>query len=376
MSFVMDESEFFPRGLALGDHFCNRVEEQKRLSSNIKSTTATLIVSPRRYGKTSLALTVLHNHKIPYAYIDLYAEMDEDGISNTILGGIGDILYRLESGPKKAIKAVTDFFAGLSISFSFKGAEVKVEFPGARKSPAKLVLTALKGLDALLQKKKKKIVLFLDEFQRLNEVSESVTIEGALRHVAQQSRNICFIFSGSNRHMLNKMFEDRTRPFYNLCDKISLERIAAGDYRPFIQSRAQEKWSKPLAEEIIEEIFFFSMRHPYYLNVLCHQLWNNKEAPTIKTVIAAWEQYAQEEKSKIISDLDNLSSNQSKMLRAIAKYGIKYQATSKEFLALTKFSSSSAVQALKRLQAADYLYVDEKGRYHLLDPLMEYLYSA
>jgi len=372
---MTDKKEFFPQGLALGNNFCNRLDEQKRLLNNIQSTSATLIASPRRYGKTSLALNVLYKYKIPFAFIDLYAEIDEEGIANTILSGIGDVLYQLESAPQKAMKAVTDFFAGLSISFGFKGAQVKVGFSKVRKTPARLLLTTLKELDAILQRKKKKIVLFLDEFQRVSEVSESMAIEGALRNIAQQTRNISFIFSGSNRHLLNDMFNDRAKPFYNLCDKITLSRIEEKDYIPFIQKKAQKKWKKSLKKEAIEEIFVLTQRHPYYLNVLCHRLWYRKEPPTVSTTLHEWEQYTQEEKNKVMMELERLSVNQSKMIIAISKYGAKYRPSGRDFLALSKFSSSSAIQTLKKLQVLDYLYINKEGQYCLLDPVIEYLFA-
>jgi len=170
------------------------------------------------------------------------------------------------------------------------------------------------------------------------------------------------------------MFNDRARPFYNLCDKIMLGRIAEKHYIPFMPKEAQQKWSKKLPDDTIAKIFELSMRHPYYTNVLCHRLWDDKKVPTSSKVITAWEQYSQEEQSRIRADLDQLSGNQSKMLIAIAKYGSQHSPNSKEFLALTKFSSSSAVQALKKLKAADYLYISEEGKYCLVDPLIKYLF--
>ena len=55
----------FPQGLALGDNFCNRFNERKYLQNNIQSIRPTLIMSPRRYGKTSLVLYVLNELKFP-----------------------------------------------------------------------------------------------------------------------------------------------------------------------------------------------------------------------------------------------------------------------------------------------------------------------
>lgn len=320
MSYDRKTRQILPRGLALDKNFCNREAEQQKLLYNIQSSQATLVTSPRRYGKTSLVLNVLYHHKVPFAWVDLYAELDEQGIINAILAGIGDIIYKLEPSHKKALAAVSNFFSRMNLHFSFKETEIKVEFATPRQSSPKTLLTILKELEQTLQKKKKKIVLFLDEFQRLSEISKSTTIEGALRNIAQQTKHISFVFSGSNRHLLNGIFNDRTRPFYNLCDKLTLDRIDQKHYVPFIQHKAKQRWGKALSDEVIDLILDLTQRHPYYLNVLCNRLWYEKSVPVITDVDVSWEKYAFEEKSKIMAELDQLSTNQAKLIRAIAKY--------------------------------------------------------
>ena len=367
--------DYFPQGLASGDSFCNRIQEQKKLEENIKLTRPTLVMSPRRYGKTSLILKVLNNVKTPYAHMDLYSELNEMEIQNTVLSAIGDILFTLESGPKKALQFVTEFFSDLSVNFKFVGAQIKIEFSRSRKSPAKVILEALQKLDVTLKKKNKKAVLFFDEFQRLGQITDNATIEGALRQVAQSSKHIQFIFSGSNRHLLAQMFDDRTKPLYKLCDRLILERMNTESYLPFINEKAVNKWKKPLDTEVIDTIISLTEQHPYYVNILCHRLWLNSKMPTTDTVETIWRQYCIEEKSNVMNELDLLSHNQSKMLIAIAKYGDSALPMSAEFIGLTAFPLSSASQSLKILMQKDYLFMNENQRYCILDPMIKFLFS-
>ena len=372
---VIISEDYFPLGLASYESFCNREDLQAHLKANIRVASPTLITSPRRYGKTSLVFYVIQQMKLPFACVDLYAELDEVAIQNAILSGIGEALYAITSNTKKALQLVANFFAGLNISFDFEGVQVKVSVAKVKKIPAKVIMSALEKLDATLAKEKKKVVLFFDEFQRLAQVAKSTTIEGALRHVAQQSKNIAFIFSGSNRYLLGKMFDDSIKPFYNLCDRIILERISAEHYVPFIQKKAKLKWKKHLGDDVIMLILNLTKRHPYYLNVLCHRLWLRSKMPTESGVLAAWNKYAQERKSDISAELDLLPDNQAKMLIAIAKYGTDYSPMSAEFIALTKFPLSSASIAVKSLQKLDYIYAVEDGKYQVLDPVIEYLFE-
>jgi len=365
----------FPQGLAFGDNFCNRLNERKYLQNNVRSIRPTLIMSPRRYGKTSLVLYVLNELKIPFAHIDLYSEIDEAEVQNSILSAIGDILYSIESTPKKALKFVTDFFSSLSVSFTIENTQIKVQFSKSKKSPAKNILDSLKKLENVLQSKGKTVVFFIDEFQRLAQITESTTIEGSLRHIAQGSKNIMFIFSGSNRHLLSRMFDDKNKPFYKLCDRIILDRISKDDYIPFIQDKTKKQWGNMLSKEVIEQILDTTANHPYYVNVLCHKLWLLSDLPSTRDVEDAWQQCALEEKTNILDEIDLLSTNQAKMLIAIAKYGESILPMSKEFLALTNFSLSSASQSVQVLKKRDYLYLDSGNKYRIVDPLIKYIFT-
>ena len=215
--------ELFPQKLALGDNFCNRVEEQEKLRGNILGVRPTLIMSPRRYGKTSLGVYVIEQLKIPYSHLDLFPLASSQDVQNVILGGIGEIIASIESTTSKALKAVSDFFSELSISFKLIGTKIEVDLMRSSKGESKTILTALKLLDNILVKRKNKAILFLDEFQRLSQMQEPEVIEGAIRHIAEKTNNIVFLFSGSNRHLLGKMFDDRQRPLYKLCDRIHLD---------------------------------------------------------------------------------------------------------------------------------------------------------
>ena len=217
-------------------------------------------MSPRRYGKTSLVTHVIHKLKIPCATIDLYAELNDTEIQNSILTGIAKLVYSVESTAAKAIQFVTQFFSELNVSFQYHGTEMKIELRKSESAPAKTILSALKKLDELLIKRKKQVVLFFDEFQRVAEISTSGTIEGSLRHIAQQSQMISFIFSGSNRRILEGMFYDNKKPLYKLCDRISLERISKDDYKPFIQHLAKIKWHDHLDADTIDSIFNFDLK--------------------------------------------------------------------------------------------------------------------
>ena len=110
--------DYFPLSLAVGYAFCNRTVEQRNLTYNLLESRPTLIVSPRRYGKTSLALHTLKQSKLIYMHFDFFSAINEQDIQNIILKGAGQLIGQIEKIPQKMLTLATEFFSGLSIKFS------------------------------------------------------------------------------------------------------------------------------------------------------------------------------------------------------------------------------------------------------------------
>src|SRR5205085_2388232 len=132
---------------------------------------------------------------------------------------------------------------------------------------------ALLLLDKLLIEKKKRAIIFLDEFQEVGQISKNRAIEGAFRTAAQEMRALSLIFSGSIRSLLLSMFEDESRPLYKLCRKIKLDRISAIDYEHHIQKIAISTWNKKIEKGVFDRIMELTNRHPYYVNYLADTVW-------------------------------------------------------------------------------------------------------
>lgn len=372
----MKSDTIFPQKLALGSNFCNRINEQRLLKNLILENRPALITSPRRYGKTSLAVYVLKNLNIPYSHLDLFPLADIQDVENAILGGVGEIVGSTENTTEKALRAISSFFSELSISFKLIGTKITVDL-GRSKSELQTttISNALKVLDEKLTIKKQKAVLFLDEFQRLGQMNRAEIVEGAIRHVAQQSHNLIFVFSGSNRHLLGEMFDSSNRPLYKLCNRIVLERISKDDYQKFLIKFSNDFYSENLPEATIDCILDLTERHPYYVNVLCSRLWRSEKIFSQEDVKSCWNNYAVEEKSAIFKELELLSLNQMKLLIAISMRNAVLMPLSDDFLTFARLPVASARQSLKALVEKDYVHQNEHKEYCVLDPLIKYILS-
>jgi uncharacterized protein len=362
--------DYFPLSLALGKAFCNRKTELQLLKNNLIESRPSLIVSPRRYGKTSLAVNAISQIKLTHTIFDFLSAINESDVEKIILKGAGHLINAVEKGPKKALKIATDLFAGLSIKLSLDTLGLSIEINKKSEEPAANILKILERIEKLAEKYNKKLVLFFDEFQRVYEISENQSIESVIRQMAQQSRRLSFIFSGSNRHLLYQMFNDRNRPFYKLCDRITLERIGEREYELYLQEVAQKTGGKTLDTKVIKNIFVCTERHPYYLNLLCSRFWTQKKM-THDRVVEIWQNYVIEERSQVAIELDLLSHSQRKLLITLARCDGTTAPRSSEFEIISGMPGATITQALKFLEKKDYIFKDQFGKYSVLDPLFK-----
>lgn len=362
---------YFPTYLALGQAFCNRQEELKRILYNLKGNTPTLLISPRRYGKTSLALKSFEKIKWPYSHIDLYKALSEEDILRFILNGIGQLLGSLESTPKKLISLASEFFASMQIRIVLEKVGIKLEYGQRKQDPIDTLLKALEKLNEIAKRKTKRVILFLDEFQVVGEIIHNHALESVIREAAQKASHVAYVFSGSNRHLMEQMFYDRKRPFYKLCDQIKLERIQEDEYSKYIQKAAKQRWKKPLTQKTLEAIFNLTECHSYYTNKLCSLLFLQSKTSEAEEVVLLWNRFVLENKASVERELSLLSINQRKMLIFISNQQNVNELFSRQISEESRLTSSSIQRAIESLLEKDYVYIDDKKHYRILDPLIK-----
>ena len=368
----MTYETYFPRGIAKGDAFCNREEERKRLIANMKSHHHTLIMSPRRYGKTSLVNYAADEMAILFSEADLFVAVDAKRVEQQILSGVKKMMGEVSTSLEQVLETIRNYFKKTSSKWTVGTQGINIALiPDTNHDPATTIMEALNALEDLLSKKKKHAVFFIDEIQEIGEVAEGKGIEGALRNVAQKTHYLSFIFSGSNRHLLANMFYDKARPLYKLCDRIILGRIDESHYKKHINKLSQKRWGKNLDDDAFKMLCALTERHPFYMNSLCFHLWDTdiNQPPSPDEVKICWNKMIVEERREIMRELSSLSSGQKKVLIAIAEGNTK-EFTGKIFLKKADIAGSSVTEALQILEQKDYIEKRESDGYRLIDPLI------
>ena len=368
----MAYENFFPRGIAKGEAFCNRVIERKRLAQNIQSGQHTLLMSPRRYGKTSLVRYIINEIGIPYGEADLFVAIDAKRIEQRIMSGIKMIFNHSSNSLEQTIQIIRNYFKSTNSKWTIGTQGVNLALiPSQDTDSATNIMDALLALEDYLKQKQTRAVLFLDEVQEIGEISEGKGIEGAIRHVAQESEYLSIVFSGSSRHLLSKMFYDKSRPLYKLCDRITLDHISAKDYELHLNKLSKIRWKNTLNQSALEKLLLLTERHPFYINNLCLRLWQSDliNPPTSDEIKNYWHEYLLEERLETARELSNLSTGQRKILMALAS-GHSKVFTGKKIQTLVDMTGPSILEALKVLEQKDYIE-NQANVYQIIDPLIK-----
>ncbi|MCW5588959.1 MAG: ATP-binding protein [Legionellales bacterium] len=362
---------YFPTGIVTGSAFCNREEERAYLKKRLDQNAHVVLMSPRRYGKSSLIAQFTSEHNTPFSAVDLLPATSGKYVKNAIIDGVTQLLDNIMPSSKKAKQKIMGYFAKMNPTIELSAFGQKIKLAPEEKTPEETIMKLLIDLDHAAKEINKKLIFVMDEFQQIATLEHSHALEASIRHAVERSRHVFYIFSGSNRTLLEEMFSNKDRPLYHLCDEMKLNRIDPLHYRPFIEKASKKTWKSPISKMSIDKILSLTECHPYYVNRLCRALWDLNQAPVETQIEATWQHYVNSQKSDWILDmLSRLTANQRAILTGLAKSPEK-KPRGKDFSTRIGLSPSSIQRTLSTLLKQDLIYSDRHGDYHVLNPVIK-----
>ena len=301
-----------------GESFCNRKKELAELLKYIKGSQNVLLYSHRRYGKSSLIRQVFNEIKekklnILMMHVELYGTISEkDFITRTFQG-----LNQLESNLEKILKSVSNALKNIKLNLSIDPATGSTAVsPSFEAVNEKVILEELMNIISKYSQKRKLVIAF-DEFQEVANYTED-DFEKRLRSFIQQHSNICYIFSGSQQHLISEMFNSNKRAFYKMAESFPLGKIDTKDYIPWVQNFFSKK-KVQLPAELIEEIVSRFENHPMYIQQFLFHLWEEPEKEGFSLEIIKEIENAIIDKRSLEHTVlwETLSINQKKTLKLI-----------------------------------------------------------
>ncbi len=348
------------------ESFCNRETEQRELKEHMESGQNVLVLSERRMGKTSLLRVIMDEMtEADYscAYIDLLPTENRVDFAERLAKSFAETL---QSPVENILKTVKDWFSGFrftpeydtatdSISFSvnFQGNENKLELDKVLAVPEKIS-----------ERRETGVIVVFDEIQQIKQYPDDF-VERKLRSVIQHHPDVTYIFLGSRRHVVEDMFLEQSSPFYRSSKTYPLEPIAGDDWIPFLQKHFQAGERK-VTVEFLEDICELTEGHPYYTQHLCSVIWGLTEPGDIlddELLQAAMERILSEEDYTYTSIIESLTTNQRKLLIALAEEEKESpKIYSENFRNKHRLGNSSTVDTAKKaLLKRGLLDVEEKN---------------
>jgi hypothetical protein len=257
--------------------FADRVDELDRLVADLAAGQKVFLISPRRYGKSSLIRQALAAMTRRGA---LTVEATVSSFSSYVafLEGYARALVAAESRRDRARAWLRDMVRSARAEVRYSpdasplGA-ISVSFPNVRtdRDISRLAQEVFALPARLAESRGRPVVVALDEFQAIGGFNGG-SVEHALRAAVQHQRNVGYVFAGSEPSLMERMLGPR-RPFYKAGPVLRLEKIPPDDFAAFIDARFRRSGIKPepgLGAAIVE----VAGNLPYDVQRLAHETWD------------------------------------------------------------------------------------------------------
>lgn len=362
----------FVYGMAVsGDNFTDRINETKRIRSNFEGGVNTILISPRRMGKTSLINKVcesIERKDIKTIRMDIYDCRSEYDFYNTFCS---EIIRQTSSKVEQAIEYAREFLGRLVPKISVSPDSVADYSISLGLAPKDISPDEILSLpEKIATKRGIHIIVCIDEFQQIGEFPDSLSVQKRLRSVWQHFRNVSFCFYGSKKHMMENIFQNKRMPFYQFGDMVTLDKIPTEDWIDYIIARFEAN-GKSICREMAMKICTTVDNYSSYVQQFAWNVYVNTEKQVTDSIIeTAFDELMAQCSGLFIQQINGLSAYQMNFLRAIC-HGIHSDFGSASILEDYRLGTKSNITTLKKaLQDKELIELKRDG-VHISDPVFE-----
>ena len=283
----MNKIPFEYGSIAENEYFIDRIEDRKDLKTFLGGGINVMLISPRRWGKSSLVKAAMEELKqeqkdVRVCYLDAFKIFSEEEFYNKFASAV---------------------LQGVSSTMEKRWAESAEEILNLPEKIAKA-----KGIH---------VIVCIDEFQQLANLPDWKRLEGTMRSVWQGQHSTTYCLYGSKRHMMMDIFGNSKNPFYRFGQMMTLKKIAKEYWKPFIHDSFYN-YGKSISDEMIERICNAVQCHSWYMQQFCFLIWT-------RTATEVTEEIYQSQLTKLldtntdmfITDIDGMPASQIAFLRAV-----------------------------------------------------------
>ncbi len=331
------------------DYFTDRVNEVAYITQFVKSPNHLVLISPRRFGKSSVVAKALKQSERKHITVNLQQATSVSDLSAKLLKEFFKV------HPMERVRhLITHFRVIPTVSTNPVTGSMDVSFqPGVEGS---VLLEDVLTLIEKAHSEKDRMIVVLDEFQEIRDLAPKLDRE--MRSIMQEQKHINYILLGSQESMMSEIFENKKSPFYHFGEMMRLGKLPHDDFYRYLSERLSSCFPDS-CEELADQILDYTACHPYYSQQLASNIWQvgvlqpDTEDPFATAI------------DRIVTthglDYERLWMNFNRTNKWILQ-----RLSSGKPLQSSDYRTSTIYSALKRLQKDGYvIYTD---RYEMEDP--------
>ena len=354
-----------------GDNFTDREKETERLLQNFRHGINTVLISPRRWGKTSLVQKVCRlaqSDQLKVVYLDIFSCRSDRDFYDLFASAV---LKQTSSKLEEWLENAKLFLSRITPKISIGPDPMTYFSISLEMNPKSDVIDEILQLpERIAQKKKCSIVVCIDEFQQVAEYKDSKTFQKRLRSGWQLQKSVSYCIFGSKKHLMNELFEKKSYPFYKFGDAVYLSKIGTRDWVEYI-CRRFEVTGKQISEELAEKICRRVDNHSSYVQQLAWLVWiHTDKVAAEEDFEAAYQDIIDQNSPLFEKQTESLTTYQMNFLRAVID-GVHSEFTTQDVLHKYQLGSSANVSIVKRALVKKELIEIEKRQVVIPDPVME-----
>lgn len=361
--------------VATGEFFTNRLTELDELVADVRSGQNVVVISPRRYGKTSLvfrAIERLKAERVLVAYVDLFRTPTRERLAGHLAAAIySGLVSPVERAWQQAIGAFQRLPLRPRITINPDGSPSFEFTAGEDTRDIERTIEGLLELPGqIAAERKRRVVLILDEFQEV--VSLDPHLPALMRSIFQFQTEVAHVFLGSKRHLMQRVFTDANQPLYRSARPLLLGPISAEDFATFIVDRFGATGLQ-IADEAVAAILSITEGHPHDTQELCFFAWGiaygEQSVATPALVERALGRVLEAENAHYTTLWESLTPNQRAVMAALTESGEAI--FSESYRRRHQLGSASSVQrALESLLERELVEAAPPRRYRVPDAFL------
>ncbi len=246
------------------EYFTDRVEEVRYISQFVNSPNHLVLISPRRFGKSSVVakaiaqtgrMSITVNLQQATSVADFAAKLLREFFKVHPMERVRHLITHFRIIPTISTNAIT---GTMDVSFQ----------PGVDST---ILLEDVMQLIEQAHSSDDRLIVILDEFQEILDLAPH--LDKKLRAIMQAQKHINYILLGSQESMMTDIFEKKKSPFYHFGELMRLKKLPRNDFHTYLAERMKSLFAEK-SEDIADSILDYTDCHPYYSQQLASNIWN------------------------------------------------------------------------------------------------------